>query len=74
MNTIKENLRIFFRNGRFCYKIDLQLDKFVTKSKNKIKALIEQESYLYVDLADTFDFFFLTTYGTFPHYTTQVSF
>lgn len=74
VNTLKENTRIFFRNGRFCFKIDLQLDKFVAKSKNRIKALVEQESYLYVKLNDTFDFFFLTTFLTFPHFTNQVLF
>ena len=73
VNTLKENTRIFFRNGRFCYKIDLELDKFVAKSKNRIKALIEQESYLYVFVNETFDFFFLTKFTTFPHFTNQVS-
>ena len=73
VNTLKENTRLFFRNGRFCFKIDLPLDKYVAKSKNRIKALIEQESYLYVSLNDTFDFFFLTTYQTFPHFTNQAS-
>lgn len=73
VNTMKENTRIFFRNGRFCYKIDLPLDRYMARSKNRIKALIEQESYLYVFLNDTFDFFFLTPFQTYPHYTNQVS-
>jgi predicted XRE-type DNA-binding protein len=42
VNTqLKENTKIFLKNGRFCYRIDLQLSNFIYKSTNPIKALIE---------------------------------
>lgn len=69
VNFMKENTNVFLRNGRYCFQINLRPDQYITKSNNRVKALIENECYLYIELfKDTFEFFFLTAYKIFPSY------
>ena len=68
VNTRKENTNVFIRNGRYCFRVDLQMQPYVTKSDNRIKDLIESEIYLIMKLKENFEYFFLTNYDTYPSY------